>query len=97
LGEQLARAVTDGHLPSFQALEGPFLNMPQDQVALSYAKSLAALEYLRANYDMGEICNLLKAMPAQPDFSLLLQTELHLSYPAFEREVANYLVKKYGT
>ena len=97
LGAQLARAVTDGHLPSFQALEGPFLNMPQDQVALSYAKSLAALEYLRANYDMGEICNLLKAMPAQPDFSLLLQNELHLTYPAFEQEVANYLVKKYGT
>jgi len=97
LGAQLARAAAGGHLPSFQALEGPFLNMPQDQVALSYAKSLAALEYLRANYDMGEICTLLKAMPSQPDFSLLLQKELHLSYPAFEQEVANYLVKKYGT
>jgi len=97
LGAQLARAAAGGHLPSFQALEGPFLNMPQDQVALSYAKSLAALEYLRANFDMGEICTLLKAMPSQPDFSLLLQKELHLSYPAFEQEVANYLVKKYGT
>jgi hypothetical protein len=97
LGAPLARAVAGGHLPSFQALEGPFLNMPQDQVALSYAKSLAALKYLRANYDMGEICTLLKAMPSQPDFSLLLQNELHLTYPAFEQEVANYLVKKYGT
>jgi hypothetical protein len=36
-------------------------------------------------------------MPAQPDFSLLLQSELHLTYPAFEQEVGNYLVKKYGT
>ena len=97
LGAQLARAAAGGHLPSFQALEGPFLNMPQDQVALSYAKSLVALEYLRANYGMDEICALLKAMPSQPDFSLLLQNELHLTYPAFEQEVANYLVKKYGT
>jgi len=97
LGAQLARAVTTGHLPSFQALEGPFLNMPQEQVALAYAKSLAALEYLRTNYDMGEICNLLKAMPSQPDFGVLLQNELHLTYPAFEQEVANYLVKKYGS
>jgi len=97
LGVQLARAMASGRLPSFQALEGPFLNMPQDQVALAYAKSLAALEYLRTTFDMGEICNLLKAMPSQPDFSALLLNELHLTYPAFEQEVANYLVKKYGT
>jgi tetratricopeptide (TPR) repeat protein len=97
LGAQLARAMAAGHLPSFQALEGPFLNMPQDQVALAYAKSLAALESLRTTFDMSEICNLLKAMPSQPEFSVLLQNELHLTYPAFEQEVANYLVKKYGT
>jgi tetratricopeptide (TPR) repeat protein len=97
LGSQLARAVATGRLPSFQALEGPFLNLPQDQVALAYAKSLAALEYLRTTFDMGEIRNLLKVMPSQADFGVLLQDELHLSYPAFEQEVANYIVKKYGT
>jgi tetratricopeptide (TPR) repeat protein len=96
LGAQLARAMVAGHLPSYQALEGPFLNLPQDQVALAYAKSLAALEYLRTTSDMSEISNLLKAMPSQPDFSVLLQNELHLTYPAFEQEVADYLVKKYG-
>jgi len=97
MGTQLARAVATGRLPSFQALEGPFFNLPRDQVALAYAKSLAALEYLRTSFDMGEIRNLLKAMPSQPDFGVLLQDELHLTYPAFEQEVANYLVKKYGT
>jgi tetratricopeptide (TPR) repeat protein len=97
MGAQLARALTTGSLPSFQALEGPFVKLPQDQVALAYAKSLAALEYLRTTFDMGEIRNLLKAMPSQPDFGALLQDELHLSYPAFEQEVANYIVKKYGT
>jgi tetratricopeptide (TPR) repeat protein len=97
MGSQLARAVAAGDLPSFPSLEGPFLNLPQDQVALAYAKSLAALEYLRTTFDMGEIRNLLKAMPSQPDFGVLLQDELHLSYPAFEQEVANYIVKKYGT
>jgi hypothetical protein len=97
LGARLAKAMVTGRLPSFQALEGPFLNMPQDQVALAYAKSLAAIEYLRANFGMDEIRNLLKAMPTQPDVAGLLQNQLHLSYPAFEQEVANYLVKKYGT
>jgi tetratricopeptide (TPR) repeat protein len=97
MGSQLARAVATGRLPSFPSLEGPFLNMPQDQVALAYAKSLAALEYLRTASDMVEIRNLLKAMPSQPDFGVLLQVELRLSYPDFEQEVANYIVKKYGT
>jgi hypothetical protein len=46
---------------------------------------------------MAEIRNLLKALPSQPDFGVLLQDELRLSYPAFEQEVANYIVKKYGT
>jgi tetratricopeptide (TPR) repeat protein len=97
VGAQLARAVATGGLPSFQALEGPFLSLPRDQVPLAYAKSLAGLEYLRTTFDMGEIRNLLKAMPSQPDFGVLLQDELHLSYPAFEQEVANYIAKKYGT
>ena len=95
-GRQLAQALAEGRLPAFQALEGPFLKMPQDQVLLAYAKSLAALEYLRTTYDMAEIRTLLKAMPAQPDFSRLLEDQLHLTYPAFEQEVANYLTAKYG-
>jgi tetratricopeptide (TPR) repeat protein len=97
MGSQLARSVATGSLPPFPSLEGPFLNMTQEQVTLAYAKSLAALEYLRSTFDMAEIRNLLKAMPAQPDFGVLLQGELHLSYPDFEQEVASYIVKKYGT
>jgi hypothetical protein len=97
MGSQLARAAATGALPSFPSLQGPFLNMSQDQATLAYAKSLAALEYLRTTFDMVEIRTLLKAMPSQPDFGVLLQDELRLSYPAFEQEVANYIVKKYGT
>jgi tetratricopeptide (TPR) repeat protein len=97
MGSELARAAASGSLPSFQSLEGPFLNMPQDHAVLVYAKSLAALEYLRNTFDMAEIRNLLKAIPSQPDFGVLLQVELRLSYPAFEQEVADYIAKKYGT
>jgi tetratricopeptide (TPR) repeat protein len=96
MGSQLARAIAAGRLPSLPSLEGVFLNMPEDKVALAYAKSLAALEYLRSTFDMVEIRNLLKAMPSQPDFGVLLQDELHLSYAEFEQEVANYIMKKYG-
>jgi tetratricopeptide (TPR) repeat protein len=97
MGSQLSRAAATGSLPSFPSLEGPFLNMPQDQAVLVYAKSLAALEYLQNTFDMAGIRRLLKAMPSQPDFGALLQDVLHLSYPDFEQEVASYIVNKYGT
>jgi tetratricopeptide (TPR) repeat protein len=97
LGAQLARALVNDHLPPFSALETSFLNLPADQVGLAYAKSLAALEYLRDTYGLGEISRLVKMMPANPNLGSLLHDELRLSYTAFEQEVANYIVKRYGS
>jgi tetratricopeptide (TPR) repeat protein len=97
LGSQLARAFVHDRLPTFATLEGPFMSLPDDQVALAYAKSLAALEYLRDTYGMGEIRRLLKLLPANSGLDSLLQDELRLSYSAFEEEVANYVVKRYGS
>ncbi len=97
LGTQLARAFVHGRLPPFAALEASFLDLPADQVGLAYAKSLAALEYLRDTYGADEIARLLKLIPASADFNSLLQDQLRLSYPAFEHEVANYVVKRYGS
>jgi tetratricopeptide (TPR) repeat protein len=96
LGTQLARSLGNDHLPPFAALETSFMDLPADQVGLAYAKSLAALEYLRDTYGLGEIRRLLKLMPANPNLGSLLQDELRLSYTAFEQEVANYIVKRYG-
>ncbi|MFB3921735.1 MAG: peptidase MA family metallohydrolase [Terriglobia bacterium] len=96
LGTSLARAFEGGHLPPFSALEGTFMNLPGDQVGLAYAKSLAALEYLRDTYGMTEVRRLLKALPGNTDINALLQDELRLPYAAFEQEVANYIVKRYG-
>jgi tetratricopeptide (TPR) repeat protein len=97
LGSQLARAFVSGRLPAFTALEGSFLPLPAEQVGLAYAKSLAALEYLRDTFGMGEVRRLLKKIAANPDFNSLLQDELRLSYPALEQEVAHYVVKRYGS
>lgn len=97
LGTQLARAFVNDRLPTFATLEGSFMGLPDDQVALGYAKSLAALEYLRDTYGMGAIRRLLKLLPASSSLDSLLQDELRLSYSAFEQEVANYIVKRYGS
>jgi len=96
LGTRLAKALAAGQLPPFQALEGTFANLPSEQVGLVYGKSLAALEYLRDTFGMGEIRRLLKAMSSNPDLNSLFQDEFRLDLPAFEQEVANYVAKRYG-
>ncbi len=95
-GTSLARAMAAGKLPPYSALEGQFIDLPSDQINLVYAKSLAGLEYIRDAAGMGEISNLLKAMPSHPEMSSLLQEEMRLGYPEFEQEVANYVAKRYG-
>ena len=96
-GTQLARAFAAGKVPAFASMGAPFANLTSDEVGLAYAKSLAGLEYLRDTFGMGEIRRLLKLMPSNPDFNSLLQNELRLSYPAFDHEVANYIVNRYGS
>jgi tetratricopeptide (TPR) repeat protein len=96
LGSQLAQAFAPGKIPTYASLEGSFVSLPADQATLVYAKSLAAIEYLRDVLGMGEIRRILKQMPTA-DFSGVLQDELRMSYPTFEDEVASYVVKKYGS
>jgi hypothetical protein len=96
LGSQLARAMAAGKIPAFASLEGSFVSLPADQAVLAYAKSLAALEYLRDTFGMGEVRRLLRQL-ATADFSTVLQDEVRMTYPAFEDEVASYVLKKYGS
>ncbi|MGO8818454.1 MAG: peptidase MA family metallohydrolase [Terriglobia bacterium] len=96
LGSQLARALAAGKIPAFTSLEGSFVGLSPDQVPLAYAKSLAALEYLRDVYGMGEVRRILRLMPSS-DLNTVLQDEVRLSSAAFEGEVANYVAKKYGS
>jgi tetratricopeptide (TPR) repeat protein len=93
-GTSLARALASGHAPSFQALEAPFIHLPQAQVGLAYEKSLAALEYLRDTFGMEAVRRLLKRMPSSPAFDSLLQEDLQLNYPAFEQQVEVYVAKR---
>ncbi len=96
LGSRLARSFAAGKIPDYASMEGPFVGLPADQAPVAYAQSLAALEYLRDVFGMGELCRMLKQMPSS-DFSTLLQNDMRMSYSAFGQEVANYVMKKYGS
>ncbi len=96
-GVRLARALAGGQTVPFNDLESSFLELPQDKVGMAYAKSLAALQFLRDTYGMPEIRRVLKMMATSPDFSSLLEGELHLSYSNLEQDVATYIEKRYGS
>jgi tetratricopeptide (TPR) repeat protein len=95
LGSQLARALASGQTPPFSSLEGGFMNLPTDQAQVAYAKSLAALEYLRDTFGMGEVRRILRQL-ATEGFDQALQNEVRMTYPVFEDEVTKYVSKKYG-
>jgi tetratricopeptide (TPR) repeat protein len=95
-GAELARFMAGGETPPYSTLEDSFMNLPDLQAKQAYAKSLAALEYLRDTYGMVEIRQMLKLMASKPRFSSILQQELQLTYPRFEAEVTGYVVKRYG-
>jgi hypothetical protein len=96
LGSQLARAFAANRIPTFATLESSFMGLPPEQVSLAYAKSLAALEYLRETHGMSGIRRLLQLIASNPDMNSLFQSEFRLSYEAFEHEVANYVVTRFG-
>jgi tetratricopeptide (TPR) repeat protein len=96
LGSQLALALTARKIPDYASLEGSLVNLPPDQAVLVYAKSLAALEYLRDTFGMGEVRRMLRQMTSS-DFRTILQEEMRMSYTTFEEDATNYVVKKYGS
>jgi tetratricopeptide (TPR) repeat protein len=96
-GAELARFMATGQAPLYSALEGSFVNLPDPQAKQAYAKSLAALEYLRDAHGMAEIRQMLRLMTSQPDFGSILQQELQMTYPNFEEEVTAYVLQRYGS
>jgi tetratricopeptide (TPR) repeat protein len=96
VGAELARSTATGQAPPYSTLEGSFVNLPDTQARQAYAKSLAALEYLRDAHGMAEIRQMLRLMASKPEFSSILQQELQMTYPRFDEEVAAYVLQRYG-
>jgi len=94
-GKQLVQVFD--RVPRYSSLQRSFVELPALGATAVYAKSLAALEYVRDTYGRGEIRQMLGAMAANPDFDTVLQLELRVTYPNFEKDVGAYLRKRYGS
>lgn len=81
---QLLRA---GPVPTLQELEKSFIEMPTDRALVAYAESLAAAEYLRSNYDMAGVRNVLASLGEGKSIDDALRIATGLGYEDLQRKV----------
>ncbi len=91
--EPLARLFHDGKQAPLRYLEGPFSGFSRAQAHLAYAESLAATEYLRANYGMRGLRRMLELLNDGEAPEAALSHAVQTNYAELERDVGSYLAK----
>jgi len=74
-------------------LEGSFTRFSSLQAEVAYAESLAAVEYLRDRYGLGEISRMVESIGTGESSEQALRNSTGLDYPGLERRLAEYLAR----
>ena len=77
----------------FAGLEGSFTRFSSLQANVAYAESLAAVEYLRERYGMGEVLRMLESIGSGEPSEQALRNSTGMDYSDLERRVGEYLAK----
>lgn len=77
----------------FSLLEGSFTRFSNLQAQVAYAESLAAVEYLRDRYGLGEIMRMVESIGTGVSTEQALRNSTGLDYPGLERRLAEYLAR----
>jgi hypothetical protein len=64
---------------------------------VAYAEGLAAVEYIRNTYGMGDLARILQRLGEGQSIEAALRSTIHAGYAELESEVTTYLKKNYGT
>jgi len=91
--EPLAHLFHDGRQLPLRYLEGSFMRLSPAQAQLAYAESLAATEYLRANYGMFALRRMLELLSDGEEPQLALGHAVQANYAEFESGLGSYLAK----
>jgi Tfp pilus assembly protein PilF len=91
--EPLARLYHDGRQAPLRYLEGSFLRFSPAQAQLAYAESLAATEYLRANYGTRALRRMLELLNDGEAPEAALNHAVQADYAGFESGLGSYLAK----
>jgi hypothetical protein len=74
-------------------LEGSFTRFSSLQAEVAYAESLAAVEYLRDRYGLGEILRMVESIGTGESSEQALRNGTGLDYSGLERRLAEYLAR----
>lgn len=95
-GHQLAQLFAAGNEIPFNMLEGSFINFSAAEANVAYAESLAATEYIRDAYNMGEIARVLGLLSQGISAEAALRSTIHADYRQLRDDMARTLKEKYG-
>jgi tetratricopeptide (TPR) repeat protein len=95
-GHQLAQLFAAGNEIPFNMLEGSFMNFSAAEANVAYAESLAAAEYIRDAYNMGDIARILELLSHGSSTEAALRATIHADYRQLRDEMARQLKERYG-
>lgn len=95
-GPRLAALYASGRQVPLNQLEGEFQGYSSAEASVAYAESLAAVEYIRATYGMGDLARLLQRLGEGQSVESALRSTVHAGYAELETEITSYLKKIYG-
>ncbi len=95
-GHTLAGMFAGGADIPYNTLEGSFMSFSGMEATVAYAESLAAAEYIRDTYGMGEIQHLLERLGQGSSTEAALRSTIHGDYRQLRDDMARWLADRYG-
>jgi tetratricopeptide (TPR) repeat protein len=95
-GRRLADLYRGGHQIPLATLERSFLSFSPFEALLAYDESLAAAEYIRDTYGIGELRSILERLGDGSSTETSLRVTIHSGYSDLEDQIARHLYLKYG-
>jgi hypothetical protein len=96
-GVRLAALYTSGHQIPLNQLEGNFDGFGTGEASVAYAEGLAAVEYIRSTYGIGDLARILQRLGEGQSVESAMRSTIHAGYAELEAEMTAYLKKNYGT
>ncbi len=95
-GHALAQLFGAGAEIPYNMLEGSFMNFSGPEASTAYAESLAAVEYIRDTYGMGDVQRILERLSQGGATEATLRGTIHSDYRQLRDEMARWLADRYG-
>ena len=95
VGSRLAELYASGHQIPLNMIEEPTYNYSSEEAAVVYAESLAAVEYIRVTYGIGDLTRIMRRLGEGESIEAAMRATIHSGYADLDRELTDYLRRTY--